>query len=95
MRLARGELPIECVLFGEDASRIVLSCDPRHVKRIQQLAIQHGILAAAIGETSMKVLEIFVDGKISVSAPVTELRVDFEEALEKALRSEPAPVAAD
>ena len=95
VRLASGDLPIECVLFGEDASRVVLSCDPRHVKRIQQLAIQHGILAEVVGETASKLLEIFVDGKIAVSAPVAELRTEFEGALEKALRSEPVAVAAD
>ena len=94
VRLASADLPIECVLFGEDASRIVLSCDPRHVKRIQQLALQHGILAEVIGETAGKTVEIFVDGKIAVSASVADLRSDFEGALEKALHSETA-VAAD
>jgi len=50
VRLASGDLPIECVLFGEDASRVVLSCDPKQVKRIQQLAVQHGISTEVIGE---------------------------------------------
>jgi phosphoribosylformylglycinamidine synthase len=95
VRLASGELPIECVLFGEDASRVVLSCDPKHVKRIQQLAVQHGISAEVIGETAAKALEIFVDGRITVSAPVTDLRADFEDALERALHSDPAVMAAD
>jgi phosphoribosylformylglycinamidine synthase len=95
VRLASGDLPIECVLFGEDASRVVLSCDPKQVKRIQQLAVQHGISAEVIGETTVKTLEIFVDGKSALSAPVAELRADFEDALENALRSDPAVMAAD
>jgi len=95
VRLASGDLPIECVLFGEDASRVVLSCDPKQVKRIQQSAVQHGISAEVIGETTVKTLEIFVDGKSAVSAPVAELRADFEGALENALRSDPAVMAAD
>jgi len=95
VRLASGDLPIECVLFGEDASRVVLSCDPKQVKRIQQLAVQHAISAEVIGETTVKTLEIFVDGKSAVSAPVAELRADFEDALENALRSDPAVMAAD
>jgi len=95
VRLASGDLPIECVLFGEDASRVVLSCDPKQVKRIQQLAVQHGISAEVIGETTVKTLEIFVDGRSAVSAPVAELRADFEGALENALRSDPAVMAAD
>src|SRR5258706_7421260 len=95
VRLASGDLPIECVLFGEDASRGVLSCDPQNVKRIQQLAVQHGISAELIGETSVDMLEIFVDGKIAVTAPVADLRADFEGALEKALGADPAVMAAD
>jgi len=95
VRLASGDLPIECVLFGEDASRVVLSCDPQNVKRIQQLAVQHGISAELIGETSVDMLEIFVDGKIAVTAPVADLRANFEGALENALQSDPAVMAAD
>jgi len=95
VRLASGDLPIECILFGEDASRVVLSCDPKQVKRIQQLAVQHGVSAELMGETVMKTLDIFVDGKIAVSAPVETLRADFEESLEKALGSDPAAMAAD
>ncbi len=95
VRLASGDLPIECILFGEDASRVVLSCDPKQVKRIQQLAVQHGISAELMGETVMKTLDIFVDGKIAVSAPVETLRTDFEGSLEKALGSDPAAMAAD
>jgi phosphoribosylformylglycinamidine synthase len=95
VRLASGDLPIECILFGEDASRVVLSSDPKHVKRIQQLAVQHGISAELVGETVIKTLDIFVDGKIAVSAPVETLRADFEGSLEKALGSDPAVMAAD
>jgi phosphoribosylformylglycinamidine synthase len=95
VRLASGDLPIECILFGEDASRVVLSCDPKQVKRIEQLAVQHGITAELMGETVTRTLDIFVDGKIAVSAPVETLRADFEGALEKALRSDPAVMAAD
>jgi phosphoribosylformylglycinamidine synthase len=95
VRLASGDLPIECILFGEDASRVVLSCDPKQVKRIQQIAVQHGISAELMGETVMKTLDIFVDGKIAVSAPVEILRADFEDSLEKALGSNPAAMAAD
>jgi phosphoribosylformylglycinamidine (FGAM) synthase-like enzyme len=95
VRLASGDLPIECILFGEDASRVVLSCDPKQVKRIQQIAVQHGISSELMGETVMKTLDIFVDGKIAVSAPVETLRADFEGSLEKALGSDPAAMAAD
>jgi phosphoribosylformylglycinamidine (FGAM) synthase-like enzyme len=36
VNLVSGGLPAEFVLFGEDASRIVLSCDPGMVARINR-----------------------------------------------------------
>jgi phosphoribosylformylglycinamidine (FGAM) synthase-like enzyme len=51
VNLASGGLFAEFVLFGEDASRIVISCDPGQVGRIQRVAGTHGIEADAIGET--------------------------------------------
>ena len=38
VNLISNGLPAEFVLFGEDASRILLSCDPEKVSRIQQMA---------------------------------------------------------
>jgi len=95
VRLAGNDLPLECVLFGEDASRIVLSCDPQHVKRIQKVAKQHGVRAEFIGETVTNTIEISVEGKVVVSTPVAACRTVFEGALEEALNSELASVAAD
>ena len=37
----------EFVLFGEDASRMLISCDPENVERIQQIAVQFGLSAEA------------------------------------------------
>jgi phosphoribosylformylglycinamidine synthase len=84
----------EFVLFGEDASRIVISCDHANVARIKEVAGKAGLSADVLGETVSGIIEIKVDGRVVVSAPVSELRGEFEVALERALRSEPA-VAAD
>jgi len=84
----------EFVLFGEDASRIVISCDPTDVARIKEVAGKAGIFAESLGETISGNLEIKVDGRVVMSASISELRDEFEGALERALRSEPA-VAAD
>ena len=85
----------EFVLFGEDASRIVISCDPAHVARIKEVAEKHGISADLLGQTVADKLEIKVDGRTAVSASVAELREVYENALEQALRAEPAAAAAD
>ncbi len=95
VELARLELPVECVLFGEDASRIVISCDRSRLARIKEVAAKHGVSADALGETVLGTIEIKVDGQVAVSAKIAELRDEFEGALERALRSEPVAVAAD
>jgi len=88
-------LPPEFVLFGEDASRVVVSCDRDKLGEIQQVAVKYGIAAELIGETAPERMEIRLDGRVVVSAPVTELREAYEGALERALRTEPEAVAAD
>jgi len=86
--LGSAGLPVEYVLFGEDASRIVVSCDPASVARIKQVASRHGIAADELGETVAGRLTIAVDGKREVSAAVAELSEAYERALESALRAE-------
>jgi phosphoribosylformylglycinamidine synthase subunit PurL len=93
--LSSQGLAPEFVLFAEDASRIVISCDPASVARIKQMATKHGISADVLGETVPGNLEIKVDGRVVISAAIAELRDVYENALEQALRSEPAAVAAD
>jgi phosphoribosylformylglycinamidine synthase II len=88
-------LPAEFALFGEDASRIVLSCDPRNVARIQQIAEEYGIVADVLGETIPEQLGISLDGQVVVSVPVSDLDAAYESALEYALRADPELIAAD
>jgi phosphoribosylformylglycinamidine synthase subunit PurL len=78
----------EFMLFGEDASRIVISCDPADAARIKEVAGKSGISAEVLGETVSGVVEIKVDGRLMVSASITELRNAYEKALEQALASD-------
>ncbi|MFY9741153.1 MAG: phosphoribosylformylglycinamidine synthase subunit PurL [Candidatus Sulfotelmatobacter sp.] len=93
--LASNSLPAEFVLFGEDASRILVSCDPNSVERIKQIAAKSQISADVIGQTIADRLEILLDGRIVVSSPVSDLSSVYESALESSLRTDPALVAAD
>ena len=95
VELSSQGLAPEFVLFGEDASRIVISCDPANVAGIKEVAAKHGISADLLGETLPGNLEIKVDGRAVVSAGIAELRDVYEKALEQALRAEPVAVAAD
>lgn len=94
INLASQGLPAEFVLFGEDASRVVLSCDPSNLLRIQQVAVKYGLSAESIGETTPEKMEIRLDERVVVSAAVSELRDVYEGALENALHAEPEAVSA-
>jgi hypothetical protein len=54
-----------------------------------------GVAADVIGETIPELLEIVLDGKIVIQAPIAELEEAYEGALERALKSDPELVAAD
>src|SRR5246500_4208448 len=95
VNLASGGLFAEFVLFGEDASRIVISCDPASVARIKELAGKHNVTADVIGETTPETLEISLDGKIVVSSTVKDLNAAYESALESVLRTDPELVSVD
>jgi phosphoribosylformylglycinamidine synthase len=95
VELSSGGLRAEFVLFGEDASRIVISCDPDNLARIKEVAAKHGIFADPLGETVSGNLEIKVDGRTRISAPIAELLEIYENALELELRREPVLAARD
>ncbi len=95
VELSAPGLASEFVLFGEDAGRIVISCDPAHVARIKQVAKNHGIFADELGETVPGSLEVKIDGQVAISGSVSDFNESYEGALERALRSDPAAVAAD
>jgi phosphoribosylformylglycinamidine synthase len=89
VNLASLGLPPEFVLFGEDASRVVISCDRSKLSGIQQVAAKYRLSAEEIGETVSEQLEIMLDGRVVVSSTVSELRQAYEGALEAALQAEP------
>jgi phosphoribosylformylglycinamidine (FGAM) synthase-like enzyme len=90
--VASNGLPAEFALFGEDASRVVLACDPARLAGIKQIAAKHGLAVDVLGETVPGQVEIKVDRRVAVSARVGELSEAYESALEQALRTEPEAV---
>jgi phosphoribosylformylglycinamidine synthase len=78
----------EGVLFGEPASRVVISCDPQKAEIIQQVSRKFGIKAERIGQTVPEKLVVRIDGKTAVSARVSELRQVWDTALVKALHAD-------
>src|SRR5208283_4171689 len=82
----------EFVLFGENPSRIVISCDANNVARIKELSRKHGVTADVIGETIPGRLEIAIDGAVVVSSSLEELNEGYESALKAALQADPEPL---
>ena len=80
----------ETVLFGEEAGRVVVTCDQGRAEIIKRMALQWGVSAVRVGRTIPDKLEIKVDGKIAVSAQVSELRREWDTALVRALHPETA-----
>jgi phosphoribosylformylglycinamidine synthase subunit PurL len=95
VRLPGQKLATEFTLFAEDASRVVLSCDPVHLPRIQQVAEEYGVVADVLGETGGDRVEIAVGEKNVISAGLGELRDSYEGALERVLQAEPSITAED
>jgi phosphoribosylformylglycinamidine synthase len=81
-------LPAEVLLFGETASRVVISCDLKKAEIIQQIAVKWGVSADRIGRTIPEKLEVRIDGKVSVLALVSELKQVWDSALTRALHAE-------
>jgi phosphoribosylformylglycinamidine synthase len=91
--IASNDVPAEFALFGEDASRVILACDPNELAGIKQVAGKHGLSVDVLGETGGAAIEIKIDGRIAISAPVNQLSEVYESSLETALRTEPEAVA--
>ncbi len=90
IELASSGLAAEFLLFGEDASRILISCGREHVGRIQELAVEYGVSVDVLGETIPEKIEIVVDGRQVVAAAVSDLKLAWSSALERALQVEAA-----
>jgi phosphoribosylformylglycinamidine synthase subunit PurL len=78
----------EAVLFGETASRVVISCDPKKAQNIKQTAVKWGVRADWIGRTIPEKLVIRIDGRPAVSASVSDLRRVWDAALKQSLHSD-------
>jgi phosphoribosylformylglycinamidine synthase len=86
--LSSNELFAEAILFAEDASRVVITCDSKKAGDIQQVGIKWGVRAERIGQTVPEKLNISIDGRQVVAASVSELRSTWESALSRALHAE-------
>jgi phosphoribosylformylglycinamidine synthase len=93
--LISAALPAECVLFAEDASRALVTCDPAKIQAVEETAVKYGLNAQSIGTTTSAQFTIRIDGAVAIDAPAQQFRESWRNALEAALQSEPVGAAAD
>ncbi|HKD92139.1 MAG TPA: phosphoribosylformylglycinamidine synthase subunit PurL [Terriglobales bacterium] len=85
---AENGLGPEFLLFGEDASRIVISCDPEHLPAIKKVAQEHGVAAVSLGKSVPEQFTIAINGATVISRAVSELEDAWVHALERMLHVE-------
>jgi phosphoribosylformylglycinamidine synthase len=88
VELISAGLPAECVLFAEDATRVLLTCAPTKVKAIEEIAVKYGLNAQAIGRTTSRNFTVRIDGTAVIDGEAEVFRQSWRQALETALQPE-------
>ena len=88
VKVSSNGLAAEIALFGEQTTRVVISCDPKDSRRIQQMAVKYGLAADLLGQTISGALRVQLDGNVAIAAPVSELKQIWESALPRMLHVE-------
>ncbi len=76
-------LATDATLFGESASRIVVSVDASKEAEVIARATAAGVPARRIGRTGGPILQISVDGRRAIDMPVAEAEHTWSTALER------------
>ena len=80
--------PAEIALYGEQASRVVVSCDPRNRESINNLAAKYSLKAEFLGQTGGDRLVIRRGSADTVSVYVGDIKNEWGQALESAIHSD-------
>ena len=86
--LISAGLPSECVLFAEDASRVLVTCAATNIRAIEETAVKYGLNAQHIGSTTSQRFTIRIDGAPVIEGEVSAFRQSWRQALEQALQAE-------
>jgi phosphoribosylformylglycinamidine synthase len=80
---ARGQDPLtaEATLFGESASRAVVSVAPVNVSRLLHLAAEHNVPATAIGTTGGDRIRIAIAGASALDCSVEQAETVWSSSL--------------
>jgi len=74
---------LAATLFGESASRVVVSARPADTAAVLDAARKAGVPARRIGHTGGALMRIAVDGHIAIACPLEEAEHLWTTSLEK------------
>ena len=80
---ASGALKLNATLFGESASRAVVSVSPDDRATLLHFAAEAAVPARVIGRTGGSRLRLAVDGEVVIDSPLDEAELLWKSALEK------------
>jgi phosphoribosylformylglycinamidine synthase len=80
---AGAALDEAAALFGESASRVLVSAHPSQVTEVLQRAASHGVPAQVVGETGGNRVRMAVAGRVAVDVPVDEAERVWTSAIEQ------------
>jgi phosphoribosylformylglycinamidine synthase len=74
---------VNATLFGESASRVVVSVRPENVDALHALAAACGVPAVVIGQTGGERVTLRVDGAVAVDVAVAQAETEWATAIER------------
>jgi phosphoribosylformylglycinamidine synthase II len=79
---ADSQLSINATLFGESASRIVVSCASRHLDAVMSAAKDADVTAREIGRVGGETIRLSVNGQVAIECNVPEAEHAWATAIE-------------
>jgi phosphoribosylformylglycinamidine synthase len=78
---------LAATLFGESASRVIVSCDPQQTAAVLEAARTAGVPASHIGRTGGADIRIAVDGHVAIACTLAEAETCWSSSIATALKN--------
>ncbi|MCJ7822419.1 MAG: AIR synthase related protein, partial [Armatimonadetes bacterium] len=78
---ANPDVRLDAQLFGESASRIILSASPENARRIQDIAAREGAPISVLGEVRGNELTIRAEERVQAALKVSEIEQIWQQAI--------------
>ncbi|MEO7134447.1 MAG: phosphoribosylformylglycinamidine synthase subunit PurL [Vicinamibacterales bacterium] len=80
---------VNATLFGESASRIVISVSSHHLDHVMKHAVEAGVTAREIGRIGGEHIRLSVNGQVAIDTPVASAEIAWATAIENKMRRKP------